>query len=159
MSVQININEAQANLIKEYYKQRLAEIKAEIDKLTGEVTEIDKLMNQLNKEVPSKENSANISSNITDGYQVRWPWVKKAAFLITESGRQLSTKDMVALILEKYEPNLIDNRKTVVASLSAVMSIKTKEGLFVRHQNEFGEFEYGLSESKKPTDEQAALNI
>lgn len=159
MSVQININDVQANLLKDYYKRRLSEIQSEIGKLTAEIGEIDKFMKQLDKEVLSADALSNTTNISINNYQDRWSWVKKAAFLIKESGRALSTRDMVDLIIDKYEPGQKENRKTVVASLSAVMSTKTKEGLFVRQQNEFGEFEFSLSENKKPSDEQAALNI
>mgnify|MGYP002075297013 CR=1 FL=1 len=153
MSIQIDIDEAQVKLLKEFYKTRVNEIQSEISKLTAEIEELGRFAKKLDfkpneVDITLPDPSAKYSSS---GYQDRWPWVKKAAFLIEDEGRPLSTKDMVELILEKYEPKLKDKRKTVVASLSAVMSTKTKEGLFTRVTNQFGEFEFSVANNKKPT--------
>lgn len=74
---------------------------------------------------------------IINGYNTGWAWHTKAKFVLEDAGHALTTRQILNKIFA-YEPALNkdkDSQRSALASLSATLSVKSKEGkLFRRYQ-------------------------
>lgn len=138
--------------------QRIDEIKRKEDNLEATILELQRERAQLEyslnwlKEntVPSpivgKEQNFTVSETAPEGYKAIWTWETKIKFIIEfhEILGDLTTSEIVNYIME-YEPDRYERAK-VVASVSAVLSQKTKDGgVFKKRYNERNEYIYSIN--------------
>jgi hypothetical protein len=62
-----------------------------------------------------------------DGYNPIWTWQQRVSHILNKSERPLTTTDVVAEVI-RLEPRYTHERSKVVASVSAVLSVNSKEG-------------------------------
>lgn len=128
---------------------RRSAIKEELDELENKISELEKIGNNV---IAYENESVTATSNgtsIPEGYNVRFPNIKKAAYVLKEKGRCLPIRGIVDRILEIE--NRVDDKdydRKLVGSISSTLSTKAKKRHHVSRYQEFdgGEQLYGLNQ-------------
>lgn len=142
----IKVTDAVATIILESSNKRLMEISQELKRLTDEERSLKDIVSQLSMIKSEVSTITGLSTNPNrDGYRPGWTWIKKVQFIIQKKGPSTTTEIVEALIKE-YEPEIPKVRGTVVASVSAILSAKSKGKniLFTKTQNDAGENVYDI---------------
>jgi len=148
MAIQIEVQEAHAQLLIDFYVGRLKVLRDEILEREKETKEINSIIQKLRKREPqlSLSNGFHVEKPV---YSEKWPWVKKVQFALETTDKALTTKEIVDVLTE-YEPSFLFDRKRAVASISSILSSKSgADKEFVRVDSESGDFAYGLSKIEK----------
>lgn len=141
MTKQISINEAELPLLIDFYRSRIATKEVELSALKRTLMSLE----GGNSIMPINSNTNDSVSE--DGYNSVWTWVRKIDFII--GSNKLTTAEIVSKVLY-YEPSLKDSRSKIVGSISAVLSVKSKDNkYYTKEVNDRGEFIYGLSSEHK----------
>ena len=142
MSIHIEVQDAHAQLLVEFYLNRLKTVKDEIVEREKETKNITGIIQTL-KRGSASAHELNILPKAD--YSDKWPWVKKIQFAIEIQKKPLTTKEIVDTLSE-YEPSFIFDRKRVVASISSILSTKSGDSReFSRVGSDSGEFAYVLN--------------
>ena len=153
MPINIEIKDAHAQLLVDFYIQRLKILHEEIQNKEIEIKEITSTIQKLKKkELKTTPSSATIDTieNVAP-YSNKWPWVKKIHFVLGQVDRPMTTKEIVEALTE-FEPTFMFERKKVVASISSILSSKSGDDKeFVKVESESGDFAYYINRS---TDEE-----
>ena len=138
-NISIEIPKEHIPHMKEYYRSRLAQLQKELTEINHLLKQIEKEQSQQLSLIPdSREAPSSLN-----GYNPKWPIVKKAKFAIELLGRPASSSEIVDFLIENYEQDKKGERKQFMASISGTLSLKSKEGgPFKRSPNDVGEFEY-----------------
>jgi hypothetical protein len=152
MPVQIEISEKYLDDLIAFYQQKQRDLHQRGIEIEIEISELNKMIAQL-KNSNGKVFSTEIENfPFTEPYLDKWPWARKIKFALGSEKKPLTTKEIVD-ILCKYEPSLINDRKKVVASISATLSVKSvtrigidlgETGEFVREDGETGDYVYSI---------------
>ena len=150
MSVQPKISALTANGLKDWLKNELAEKRERLRILESECAYVETLITVLNvnQTIPSSEFPNTISSvAIGLGYKDAWTWEKKIKFILEYKGNVGLTTSGIVTILIEMEPDYFikERRSKAVASISAVLSSKTKEGVFYKKINDRNQNIYFIS--------------
>ncbi|WP_299178718.1 hypothetical protein [uncultured Chryseobacterium sp.] len=154
MSVQIEIKELYIRDLIEFYLEKQKVLRNEVNALQTQLKDISAVIMQLRQAQLSNSVSMLKGNEV---YNSKWPWVKKITFAIQEAGKPLTTKEIVD-ILTGYEPDFINDRKRVVASVSSTLSVKTG-GEFEKSESETGENAYSIITNKNTINESFGTNI
>jgi|GEM_PF-1399151 len=122
-------------------------------KALEEVESIKNILNQLGYfdiGLTPSDNLSDINTVLDNGYNKQWIWARKIQFLLEGGG--LTTSQLVKRILE-LEPEKENERSRIVASVSAVLSSKSKADTdpFKKIVNDRNENVYSLN--RKSPDE------
>jgi hypothetical protein len=81
------------------------------------------------------------------GYNSNWTWEKKIRYVLESKENVGLTTSKIVNNLSRFEPQFIlkKDRKKAVASISAILSAKSKEGIFYKKINERKEYVYFLN--------------
>jgi hypothetical protein len=154
MAIQIEVQDAHAKLLVEFYIQRLQVLRGEINEREKEIKSINSTIQSLKKAQfnGSVVNPGSTNVNLNTNYSNKWPWVKKVQFAIESQNRPLTTKEIVETLTE-FEPEFIFDRKRAVASISSILSSKSGDNKeFIRIESESGEFAYAMNEPASDED-------
>lgn len=144
MPIQIEIQDTHAQLLIDFYVQRLRVLRDEILERERESKEINGVIQKLRKREPQLaiSNGSPVDRLV---YSDKWPWVKKVQFALETQENPMTTKEIVDLLTE-YEPSFLFDRKRAVASISSILSSKSGPGKeFARLDGESGDFAYCIS--------------
>lgn len=147
MLIQIEVQDTHAQLLIEFYVQRLKVLRDEILERERETKDINSTIQKLKKKNSNSghQEIANNAVSIETPYSDKWPWVKKVSFVLENSSQPLTTKEIVDILTE-YEPSFLFDRKRAIASISSILSSKwgaDKE--FLRVESESGDFAYAIN--------------
>ena len=162
MSLKIEIPDSQLPNLKEYYTERYKSLLLRFEPLIKEWVELEPILKQLNivtatipqndlfkyNSVIKRESTILGKGKVvlpqatTNGYDSKWSWKQKAAYVIGNYG-VITSKRLAEIIKEKFEPDLKENLAT--NSIPATLSAAAAEGVFTRTKNENGEYEYDLT--------------
>jgi hypothetical protein len=153
----LTINEATASYLLSTTNKRVEEIERQINTLKTEKDHLTNIISQLTsiKKNVSAVNSISFQTpaeTSVDGYTPKWTWTKKIDFVLQKKGRPLTTTEIVDTLLNEYEPNSNLDRSRVVASISATLSMKSKDDenrLYSKSKNEGNEYVYSIYEKEK----------
>jgi hypothetical protein len=145
-----------ATKIREFYKTRLAEIE-------NEAIEIRTLLKDLdNSNNSSTHNGVTVAMAISQPnnfvvkapelgdfpktYNPKWANQKKAQFIIRTKGRALTSREIVDIIVDEYDPNIEGGKSKFLASMSSVLSgnCKDPDGIFTRTKNDIDDYIYNV---------------
>lgn len=136
MSIKLEINDAQYSTLVSTYNERIKALKNELGLLESTLNLLESTLNQ-------KESISSAKITPANGYNANWKWQRKLEYLLNELGGMTSAQ-IVEKVLE-YEPDKIEQRSKVMASVSANLSANAKEGgIYVRVQNERDDFVYSI---------------
>lgn len=140
MSKNIEISDIEIPLLVDFYTSQLNKKQKEVDALKKT---LDKLT--ANKLFSVKEVDSPIVNG--NGYNLKWTWNQKIDFIL--KGKALTTSEVVAVVLEN-EPNRANERSSIVGSVSAVLSSKSKgdDGHFIKTQNVRNENVFSIRSEK-----------
>lgn len=143
MSIKIELTENTASTLRGVIAKRCTLLKDEIERLQAELNDNEDLLKQLSG------NSAAVRHTIIHGgmfygggdampidkptiaeYSKDWTWSTKIIYVMREAGAPIGTADIVKRIME-IEPYLTDRSK-IVGSVSATLSVKSREGKYFR---------------------------
>jgi hypothetical protein len=147
MPVQIAIQDNQADLMIDFYVNRLKTLREEILARENETKLINNLVQQLKKRDTSMvaESMPSYAISNRPDYSEDWPWMKKILFALNNSPTPMTSKEIVGFLTD-YEPVLLFDKKRAIASVSSILSTKSGKGkTFVRTEKESGDFAYQLS--------------
>ena len=152
MSTLIPIPESAANSIKDLLLTDLAEKRERLKAIELECKELEYLITQLSPTQNllhgySEIQEDNISALASElGYKDTWTWERKIKFIMEyKANVGLTTTEIVSTLIE-LEPNVKKNRSKIVASISAIISTKSKGGkAFYKEINDRNENVYYLS--------------
>lgn len=151
MTTNINIQLPKEHIpqLREFYTSRLAQLQKEIGEVSALLQQLDSQITVSNGNTVVNGQGVLIPAavNIPPGnYHPKWSFIKKAKFALKEAGRALTVKEIVDFLLDNYEPNLKNERKKFMSSMSGTLSHQSKEGgIFKRRQNELEEYEYEIA--------------
>ncbi|GAB3414902.1 hypothetical protein [Niabella aquatica] len=157
MNKQITISEQEIPTLVEYLKNRIEATRITLISLEKTLSEL------LNDNNSSDVNSSNVERGgwgtqqvfndrptiHKDGYDSSWTWLTKIEHLL-RLHNELTTGSMVDLVL-KYESDR--EKGTVMRSVSAMLSSKSKEGVISKRTNAKGEFVYFLPNNLNNNDD------
>lgn len=138
----------QEKLIKrfsEYITEQLKEAKDQVMELESILADLNKGNGaSLMKALAHPPSQVNQSHPINDGYKINWTWQQKISHIL-EKGN-FTTSEITAKILE-YEPSKIYERAKIVASVSAILSVQSKneDSLYIKSKNERNQNVYGVN--------------
>ena len=140
ISIQVNDNEVPA--LVEFYQVKVEETKRV---LAAYEAMLEKLKNTNSHNgfstTPIK------STILPDGYNPQWIWLLKINHILKD--QSLTTTQIVEGILER-EPQKRSERSKVVASVSAILSTKSKEGgIYNKELNDRQENVYSLKDKSR----------
>jgi len=147
MPIQIEIQDAHAQLLIDFYVGRLKNLRAEILEREKESKEINGIIQKLKRrDTPMIfSNGLHLDKSF---YSEKWPWIRKVQFALETQGRPLTTKEIVDILTE-YEPSFLFDRKRAVASISSILSSKSGEDKdFMRVDSESGDFAYRVNKQR-----------
>lgn len=153
MSIKIEIPQLHVKHLIEFYSKKVDDLRLSIKALENELQEITSIMAQLNTtEQPDNIVYKGILSKapqFNDGYSVKFTWERKIVFVIEKYG-PMTTSEIVDKIISAYQPELKQERKRVVASVSAILSMKSGVGkLFSKSSNDANEFVYHVQSNHR----------
>lgn len=151
MPIQIEVQETHAQLLIEFYVQRLKVLRDEILERERETKEINSTIQKLKKKNSNsgQQEIPNNAVSIETSYSDKWPWVKKVSFVLENTSHPLTTKEIVDVLTE-YEPSFLFDRKRAIASISSILSLRwggDKE--FLRVESESGDFAYTINKPEQ----------
>lgn len=124
------------DLLQQEFKEFL---KQKVEKTRQDLAMLESLINSKPFGVIQSEPTIEVKS---DGYNYNWTWKQKIEFILMK--KSATTAEIVDEIL-KHEPNRYIRSK-VVASISAVLSVGSKEnGIYTKSPNVRGENVYALA--------------
>jgi len=147
MPIQIEVQDTHAQLLIEFYVQRLKTLRDEIQERERETKEINSTIQRLKKKNSNISTQELTDNAVTDKveYSDKWPWIKKVSFALNFAQKALTTKEIVD-VLSEYEPAFLFDRKRAIASISSILSSRwgtDKE--FIRVQSDSGDFAYTVN--------------
>jgi hypothetical protein len=148
MPIQIEVQDVHAQLLVDFYVQRLKILRDEIIEREREAKEINTVIQKLRK----KDGLLELPTSQTHKmpYSDKWTWVKKVQFAIEHEDRPLTTKEIVDVLTE-YETTFLFDRKRAVASISSVLSSKSgADKEFSRIESDSGDFAYAINKASTP---------
>lgn len=124
MAKSIEIPDSDVAPLREFYEKKE-------NHLIKELEGVRSILEQLKGiHIPSNPAQLQIDHKMPVGYSEKFTWFKKVQFIIKNYGGELTTSQIVEKLLE-FEPAYKgENRKTAVASISAILSAKSKPGGF-----------------------------
>lgn len=155
MPINIEVKDTHAQLLVDFYIQRLKFLREEIQEREVETREITATIQKLKKkEVKSSSSIPTVTiDNIPNAYSDKWPWVKKIHFALGQSDGPMTTKEIVEALTE-FEPTFMFERKKVVASISSILSSKSgNDKEFIKLSSESGDFAYDINRETDSNDE------
>lgn len=149
MTLNIQIGDTAAKTLRTVLLEQLRGKQEAIKAMQAECQELEHLLSQLNfTHIPFPQQHENTPiTNLAQqfDYKENWTWEQKIKFIIEHKGRPLTTTEIVATLIQ-FEPKWGIDRAKAVASISSVLSTKSKEGgVFVKDYNERNEYIYDVS--------------
>jgi hypothetical protein len=141
MPLNIEVRDEHVKEMIEFYIEKQRNLKSQVFQFEKQIKEITAIIQQLNQ---SMRESVGEIKPLPDAsiYSEKWTWVRKIKFAIEQSGKPITTREVVEL-LSQYEPEIMYNRKKAVASVSSTLSVKTGDD-FLKVESESGENAYYL---------------
>ena len=119
-------------------------LRKEITKLQSELDAVERSMQALENELRIY-NVGEIEDEEPDEYDPTWTLSKKAKFILSESGKTLTLKEILDKML-KYENGLEDVLETVRKDLSSRLNSLDKAGKGIKKMGQTdGKFKFGLT--------------
>jgi hypothetical protein len=144
MPIQIEVQDIHAQILIDFYVNRLKALRDEILDKERESKEINAIIHKLRRRdaaVP-QSNGTNV---LKASYSEKWPWVRKVHFALETNEKALTTKEIVDFLTE-FEASFLFDRKRAVASVSSILSSKSGTGKeFIRLQGDSGDFAYAIN--------------
>lgn len=154
MEKQITISEQEIPTLIEYLRNRIESTRAQLISLEKTLNNLVHLSGntyktQIQTSISLSKESINNSYDKPleheDGYNSAWTWIRKIIHIL-KAQKESTTSDIVNAVL-RYEPDRVKERKKVMASVSAVLSTKSKDdGLFKKRINMRNDNVYSLTE-------------
>lgn len=150
MSIKLEIEDIHKKPLIEFYRNRLSEIRVEVAELDKEASGIIKQLAKLeghNTEVDNfgiTDGGQSKKAETMNGYTKSWTWGEKIKYLLRKEGRPLTTGEIADTICQQYEPELVENRSKIVASVSSVLTGKKGTKAFKAVKNESDKTAYEM---------------
>ena len=128
--------------LKEYryeqQKKKLEEANEEIDRLRKECLRLEVTVEVLQEQLAAKPNEG--------GYNLKWSWIDKIVFVVTEAGRPLLSSEIIEALVAR-EKREIANKADPVKYFSAFLNtaLKYQRLVAIKRKGTRGYF-YGLPE-------------
>jgi tRNA(Phe) wybutosine-synthesizing methylase Tyw3 len=142
----IEITDDDAKDLIDFYVEKQRNIKNQMSVLGASLKELNTKILELKQSLQAKNPSV---INNKDGveYSSKWHWVKKIEFAIRQAGKPLTTKEIVDILTE-YQPDYISERRSAIASVSAILSTKSgshsQHKEFVKIASDWGDYAYDV---------------
>ena len=154
MPIQIEVQDTHAQLLIDFYVQRLKTLRDEILERERETKDINNTIQRLKKKnsLSTSQELPEITALDKTAYSDKWPWIKKVSFALSGTKNALTTKEIVDVLTE-YEPAFLFDRKRAIASISSILSSRwgaDKE--FIRIQSDSGDFAYTINKPEKESE-------
>jgi len=138
----LDIPENQLAVLRDFYEGKAKPIWERLTASQKQWEEIEPMLKQLGISFSEKE-AANVTAIApmgNGGYDKNWSWLRKAEFVLNGQGKNLSSLEIIDVLIENFEPTL--EKQKAINSLPATLSVAAKHNKILRHKNENGEYVY-----------------